>query len=785
MRRLALAVLVAGCRSSVPLEPPLAFPCQVDAGQAQCVTGWRCGLDGRCHDTSAGAALVCVTDGDCEQHWRCGLEGVCHARDVAAAYPCHANSDCERDWRCGLDGTCHDRDAGSDYRCHDDSDCELGWQCGLSGLCHDRDGGAPYACTSDHDCTGGWRCGLDAICVDTSVEGLQPRYEGPLKTELLSPLLGVERADQVAVSASPRAFTIAVDGGLTQIMDSADGGSLGFVYTLALDAGALSSLVTLGARSFLLDSAGFAGVDWASHTSWRIHDGGGARRLKLVDGYPLILGIGDHAAWLYDADGGLTVELLDGGQSTLLDLSLLFPPAGYGGGDPWLLAATDDGLSTATLTDAGVSPWTAVEAPSLPNAQCGPAWSDAGTTYRAERIETSNGYLQDSIVLVVKAAGSDQPFLQGRTSLGLTCTDAPVTRAPWPCPVCAPGEQLVDLAINQLWDSTPTFRCQGSTGHSTVSEAALYDNGDRPPSTCPPVGFLSVYDRGRSFSAGQTSLVLASEHGTLARLPVANDNDYLFSWEAGPVVRTDAGLWADGYPYREGIGFVGTSSRLGPGAPSSHDPGELFVEAQTPDGGTWVVTTGDFPRNDTLVAGEDGGTLAFRLSPRPFSQIISIATLPPFARPDGGIPFVAGYALTVDSVFYFEATSSTRWRAQEIVAPPGHYVSVWTDGAAGRLASRDGTVRSLPNLLVLSGPMPNGEDVISYRRLCGQPYALTADALFRLQRSGTWSAQDLSTLIPGFAVEPALARLDLLGDELFVSTLYGAVVRLSPPLSCP
>src|SRR5262249_35146575 len=149
MLPLVLALAAASCRSCVALDAPLAFPCRPDAGAEQCPAGWRCGIEGRCHDRSVSAAWPCVSDADCEQGDRCGLERVCHARDAGAAWLCETDSDCEKGWRCACCGepkVCHDPSVGADYACRFDSDCELDWQCGLNGRCHSRDVPFAYAC---------------------------------------------------------------------------------------------------------------------------------------------------------------------------------------------------------------------------------------------------------------------------------------------------------------------------------------------------------------------------------------------------------------------------------------------------------------------------------------------------------------------------------------------------------------------------------------------------------------------------------------------------------------
>jgi hypothetical protein len=475
----------------------------------------------------------------------------------------------------------------------------------------------------------------------------------------------------------------------------------------------------------------------------------------------------------------------------------------WGGELQGIYAATADGLFSTTFTDAGPALWVPLTGASVPNAQCGPAWTDAGTTYAPRRIDAQTTYTSNTIAITATSTSSDQVFFEGQQydqgdDRFFACAATPEVQTDWPCPVCLPGE-LADFVVDGF---LLRARCQGATGLSHLQSFGLMKDTTRPL-TCPdPTFYTGAIDRSRAFSTQQGTMVLATVHGTVRQLPEGYADESMLLDLAAPIVRSDAGLYAGAYPYVEGIGFAESQPFLDPTAPVEQDPGELSAQVATSDGGAWVVAAAPYPQDSSiLLGGADGGPLTFRISPRPFSSIISVAALPPFARPDGGVPFAAGYVLTVDALFYFEAATPLDWRAQEIDTPPGRYVSVWTDGHAGRVAADDGTIRSLPSLLELSDPFPDGGTASEYRRVCNQPYALTPAGVFRLQRgtsggTASWSAVDLS-IIPGFDVDTGLgppapeldyrpyARLDLLGQELFVTNTFGAVVRLTPPVSCP
>src|SRR5262249_5396156 len=133
-----------------------------------------------------------------------------------------------------------------------------------------------------------------------------------------------------------------------------------------------------------------------------------------------------------------------------------------------------------------------------------------------------------------------------------------------------------------------------------------------------------------------------------------------------------------------------------------------------------------------------------------------------------------------------------RWRARAVGLAETDLRVLWADGTAGRALAGDGRIYSLPSRLQVSEPLPGGRQLLEARRLCGEPIALTTDGLYRLRHStdggfATWEPDDLARLLPGADVELALnpGRLDLIGNELFLSTTHGGIAELRAPMSCP
>lgn len=238
-----------------------------------------------------------------------------------------------------------------------------------------------------------------------------------------------------------------------------------------------------------------------------------------------------------------------------------------------------------------------------------------------------------------------------------------------------------------------------------------------------------------------------------------------------------------------------SASVLDPQNQSSSTP-RVAVLARTSDGGTSLVAafSDKIAAADLTAALGDGGApeLALKFSPRPFSPIRSLTALLPTQQADGGGSYVSGYALTETGLFFFAASSEQRWRAQEVIISGDEPLEVWADRAAGRIGFADGTVVSLPSRVLLANGLPNGERALDFAQLCGQPFAISGSALYRLGGAdggaADWELEALPISLSGttpLVSEVPAAKLWSDRDELYVSTRFGEVVRIRPVSPCP
>jgi hypothetical protein len=650
-------------------------------------------------------------------------------------------------------------------------------------VCHDPDAGTPYPCTVDAQCGGDWRCGLEGTCVDWRPEGLRAGlYEGPLDESRLNPATP-PAPELVAVSlddAGVGTYAMVARGALTIVAQA-------HALSFALDGGAPRALALFGSRAFVADELGL--VELPAATRWSL----GATRLRVADG--MIAGSGDAGVWLLNTDTGLATlapPLLraDAGGQEIFDIAIL--PEG-------VVAAAEEGLFL-TGADGG---WQPMPFWSIPNAQC-PGTSDGGG-FRVRGIDVHGSY-NDSKVLDLSAEhwpgdGGPELFLITADGQLGTCS-APAWSSTINCPLCDPGQTLADFTESTAW-------CRDSDGGETL----------RGVSYC--TSSASTWLLHGPTVAGHSSQGYAA-HADLAGHVVAATFAPTFTAFVAPatssLIRVGTQRWmgAD-WVEAPGVGFV-------PGGLGLVEPGAFFaasgtgyIQPFTPQlvfgdaldqafadpgytpisGRVYAVGSGALELTNTydlalgtptlaqrsgglliaafddrLAAAGSDGVLAVKLAPRPFDAVRSMA----FSGD-------AGYALTGTALFHVVAHSLQHWTADEIVVPDGERVGVWLDGQAGRLGYTDGTVLSLPSRVSLSQPLPAAARVVQYSQLCGQPVALTAGGLYRLQASGEWVLEPLPSVGPDR--DFAGGHIDVEGDSLLVTTGGGTLIRLAPPMSCP
>jgi hypothetical protein len=230
-------------------------------------------------------------------------------------------------------------------------------------------------------------------------------------------------------------------------------------------------------------------------------------------------------------------------------------------------------------------------------------------------------------------------------------------------------------------------------------------------------------------------------------------------------------------------------------------------------GGTLVSTPGDgaqlvISAFDTLVVGDvtgriDGGSLKpalleVWLAPFAGEAISAMAFFPlddagQVLGPDGGAAWARGYVLTQGGVAEVIADNALDWKATPVSIPAGSPVSLWGAHGRYRVGMSDGTVYSLPSLVALSPPVPeNPPSATSFAPLCGQVFALGANALYRLDLipdagTGQWvsASVDGGPLFPDGA-DLIGAGLHALDQQLWLANRYGGVLRLDPASgACP
>jgi len=120
----------------------------------------------------------------------------------------------------------------------------------------------------------------------------------------------------------------------------------------------------------------------------------------------------------------------------------------------------------------------------------------------------------------------------------------------------------------------------------------------------------------------------------------------------------------------------------------------------------------------------------------PSADIQSLA-FAAYERGDAGTgPLLDGYTVEQQRLFRVVVHTAALWLSDEIRLGETNTVplTVWMEGSRGRVGTSDGRVFGLPVPVVLSATIPEAPlpTVLSYSSLCGQAFALSATALYRL-----------------------------------------------------
>jgi hypothetical protein len=808
------------------------YPCEgsTQAPDEDCVEGWRCGLEGRCRRRDAGYHLCRTPAGELDESycegWRCALEGRCRPKEPGA-HPCRT-------------------DAGV----LDETYCE-GWVCGIDGTCHPA-GAGPWPCTGDEQCAG-WRCGLAGRCLDPGGDALDfAGFPVALPAQPLSPkaftalpqLLSASSVERRLAGApallEAQGLALYDDAGLAVFSTRVDADDAG-VRTMAdfhrLDLpSAPQAIAATASGAFVLDVAG-------ELRHYELRDGG------LWPGP----GLARTGTWLRALSAPVPLALLGPertafdamtlvGTSNVLPLPELRPKASIQPavlGAAQLLGPGGGGLLALTPNDLFFLP---VD-PSNPSAG-GPdaGWCEVplsmGKVLMENRLNAAGAVEARGGLAAVEVDG--RYVLLGPVSAGEEegCPAWIPQRALFgPCVAACPTGYFAASFGPVISPQGIEVLCQPFKGSGlvTLTLSGVNDSCLTQPSA-QPVGMAR--DRATAQTSPSPQVAVAGAHGQLWMGPTVA--------QAHPVTleRAPAGVTLLGGQLvaftREvtalldptyGLRTVPSNPNLleRPVAAVAGRPGWLLlagglVVRAGADGGWDLLAIRDFaleefvpPYSATVAGKRDGGTqlviasgdalfgadlsapdsgtaaLELRLIPSTRSPILAVAPLPPasLSLRDGGTPLLGGYAITPDRAYLFYAETERRWRAEELPVPDGELAKLWTDGARGRIGYRDGRVVSLPNALLLAPAMEEVSAVEDFGALCGQPFALTEEGLWRVSPAeqgalGRWSPVSLQSGLPGALAEGLKGgRLFSSGETLLLFTSFGAAARFSPDGGCP
>lgn len=818
MRAAPLLLLLAGatgCGSCLNLGGR-AYPCEMDSGlPSECPAKWRCGLEQsgqpRCHPIGRPGPFVCATDEACEG-WHCGADSVCYDRADAGAIACREG----------------------------ELDCAPGWRCNtLSQTCQNQDAGEPYACVSDDDCEQRWRCGLDGLCLDATREALRPAAPG-LVVARASPPWTVDGPVSHFAASPPQFGPVATapDGGAIGAIVSAyalvSGQTAHLLEVSSLDpafgshhaAGippGVTGLAATRGRAFIATDAGLFRMTGGTVEPFAAL---GGAQLQVSDEVPAVL-----AAW---ADRDLLVA------STAADAGVLVTaPAGVNavgfGGQGWMWTASDAGLFLSPPS-GGIPAFFPLSLPPL-RAPCADAGGDlplgavfAGSGLIVEVQPDDGGRAALDVF-----TGGGSPSAQACSTQGYTFVNH--------CPVCPAGTQtrVYRAGLGNLSNFTaccisPTQRTRfrvnpagcvvtfdGDDGPGVTNRGSGQRAGVTPsgtivdedqrvtPGTAAVAAGAATDFRLFDQRPGAADVTFALQDPVAVSVPSAGLAQVCAAVAGSPlVVGTRADLNASApdrgvyvFPLQRDPRAVGSPLGLldgtsaygvfqGTPAPSvlpvsCFEDGEPIFQAATGttrDGGEVLVVGGEdrLWALETARMGLDGGAtrLLVRTVPAVAGRFQSVAMV---ATPGlAGTDHAVGYALVSSRLFRIRARSSSSWLSEELPLPEGEPIAVWADGANGRVGYADGRVFSAASRLQLALPTPTA--VRAFASICGEGFALTADALLRLIPGadggplGTWVPVDLTN-----ARLPPLAGARIYGSnrDLLVTTPGGVVGRLAVP----
>jgi hypothetical protein len=831
VKRLALIALFGAlsCRACFDPEEGHAYPCVpvLDGGDRTvgCASGWRCGLEQICHDPDAGAAYQCLDDSWCERGWQCASSGKC-------------TPPVDDGLRVGADGGVMRADT-----------LELNAPRSLP----DSFAATPEALIPpSFNASGfGYTRGNEFLLVararlgppnDVAGEYQLALYRATLPVQVKQTAAGINLVDQTLVLS---------DAGVAYVAVKYDAG---FYAPLGgdPDAGFVPGPIHLAEYTPVPEWSGATGDGLRlipASPPFAMVFGKNVHVLHYPQIFPtpgsMDSGFRDGLSGLFKIDfledGGPTGMLgaqmtdltsvisTDGGRAVaaVIDGRLYLAP--YSGGD-------------FQAGSPGVPAWIPAVLFGSAGAFGALTW-DAGyllqnDAYQARRLRAAGSRLAietvsstgESGVMLGELSNADRdPFLPLLLQLRL-----------FPCSVCGPDGGIKEFHVSDVGPLQIEVRCNdGSTviDVTTVggvcatlpaigSSGALRDDlkaavtpagvnawtgahgqvwfGDSLTTATPfaldqPPALMISADQGQAAISGR-QLFIPMLFGTptsgigFGFTAAAGFTDDDFVPVAGITGRSDWGITRGGYAGRKSLGAVGgavVAVRGDSVDPRQFTPPYQGVIGRTSDGGHALIASAFdalYGADVTAIHEVDvapPGVFEFRAVPQQRVPIRSLTALDVF---DGGV-WSRGYALARSDLFEWVAETPEHWRVNRIDIPPGAPLELWSDSDRGRLGYDDGRVYSLPGFKKLASALDAG--VIDYEQLHGQPFALTAQGLYRLQSpvdggvTGTWQSDvELRTALGdlhGARMFAAGGKTPDQYNQLFIFNAYGNAVVLRPP----
>ncbi|MDP1826138.1 MAG: hypothetical protein Q8L48_22925 [Archangium sp.] len=784
----------------------LPYACE---SAADCSTTWHCGAERLCYDRAAAQDRSCrasqeaIADaGDCAPGWRCGREvrgQVCHALDAGAAYLCVTDSDCEATWRCGPEGACVDV-AKQGLHLGQVSvtavkvspllpaQVELVQVDVKQRTAFETNRAAFIAAGSVTLATNGSSTMQDPTSL-TSTPLLRPAHA-----------LALTAAHLLATDAMGLVdYGGALDGGTASLLvPSLANAELRYAPALtspvsvdeelASFSGASVGLCERGLDMITCDPREFRFATLPSAVSdVAFLDDAFKRRSALAAtaagpyfaprrGPFIALDGGDSAApeWRPVALPGLS----DACAATPVPLDRVF----YDAASRLLTATSDQDQRLSVFKHApGEQPTSPCAALAFtpqygPCPACGPgeqllkvgsggastndlavtlclrAEVDAGSSTVGYRHATpmDGGCGLEPLSL---PAGVRQGYHVARDSAGLAGLDA--TGTPRGCPQAG--------CLSMLSSGLPD-RVAGGPSLLTTHNDDLFDGAQYSPQPSGvsstlglrPVTFGTLYVAGSVTGKPDWMIGSQGRTGTLGdqSMVVQSMSRKLGDLNADPPPLAVLSRSSDLLPSAFGMMLIdGSGTRA------------FSTITTDADGQPWlIVGAGDRLWADDRLISEDAGirTIGIKSVPLPSADIQSLA----FAASDRGDagtgPLLDGYTVEQQRIFRVVVHTPSLWLSDEIRLGVTNAVplSVWMEGSRGRVGTSDGRVFGLPVPVPLSPTIPEAPlpTVVAFGSLCGQAFALSPTALYRLSLEtpplGTWKRVPLESAHPGLDAFP-------------------------------